>query len=66
MHILDTGPIFKFFATDCVDELLLALGHSKIYVPEAVEFEISDTPTRHPQFERAAESWPFFPDRFLC
>lgn len=55
MHILDTGPIFKFFATDCVPQLLAALGNSAIHVPEAVEFEILDTPTRRPQL--AAQRW---------
>ncbi|AZA09900.1 hypothetical protein [Corynebacterium pseudopelargi] len=64
MHILDTGPIFKFLTTDCVPELLLALGHHKVLVPEAVEFEISNTPKRHPQFRRASEVWPKIPPRF--
>ena len=64
MHILDTGPIFKFLATDCVPELLCALGHNKIHVPAAVEFEVLHTPTRHTQFERAREVWPRFPERF--
>ncbi|MDK4228861.1 hypothetical protein [Corynebacterium pseudodiphtheriticum] len=64
MYILDTGPIFKFLTTDCVPELLCALGHNKIHVPKAVELEILDTPTRHRQFERAREVWPRFPDRF--
>lgn len=64
MHILDTGPIFKFFATDCVPQLLAALGHNVVNIPAAVEFEIYDTPARHKQFQRAAEVWPKFPDRF--
>lgn len=64
MHILDTGPIFKFLTTDCVPELLCALGHNKIYVPEAVAFEVSDTPTRRKQFEHAKLVWSRFPDRF--
>lgn len=64
MHILDTGPIFKFLTTDCVPELLCALGHNKIHVPEAVALEVLNTPTRHKQFERAREVWPRFPDRF--
>lgn len=53
MHILDTGPIFKFLTTDCVPELLLALGHNKVHVPAAVEFEVLNTPTRHTQFEQS-------------
>lgn len=64
MHILDTGPIFKFLTTDCVPELICALGHNKIHVPEAVEFEVLNTPTRHKQFERAREVWSRFPSRF--
>lgn len=64
MHILDTGPIFKFLTTDCVPELLCALGHNKIHVPEAVAFEVLDTPTRRKQFQRAREVWPRFPERF--
>ena len=64
MHILDTGPIFKFLTTDCVPELLLALGHNKVHVPAAVEFEVLNTPTRHTQFERAREVWRHFPERF--
>ena len=64
MHILDTGPIFKFLATDCVPELLCALGHNKIHVPAAVAFEVLHTPTRHTQFERAREVWLRFPERF--
>lgn len=65
MHILDTGPIFKFLATDCPQELLLALGHNQIHVPEAVEYEVLDTPKRRPQFQRAADLWPRIPDRFM-
>lgn len=64
MHILDTGPLFKFLTTDCVPQLLAALGHNIVNVPAAVDFEIFDTPTRHRQFARAAEVWPRFPDRF--
>lgn len=64
MYILDTGPIFKFLTTDCVPELLCALGNNKIHVPQAVEFEVLHTPDRHKQFERAREVWPRFPDRF--
>ncbi|OFT67630.1 hypothetical protein HMPREF3145_11005 [Corynebacterium sp. HMSC05C01] len=64
MHILDTGPIFKFLATDSVPQLIAALGNHAIHVPEAVEYEIKDTPTRRPQFARAAELWPRLPDRF--
>lgn len=64
MHILDTGPIFKFLATDCVPHLLAALGHNVVNVPEAVDFEITDTPKRRKQFKRAAEAWPKFPKRF--
>ncbi|NLE98642.1 MAG: hypothetical protein GX596_11750 [Propionibacterium sp.] len=64
MHILDTGPIFKFLTTDCVPELLCALGHNKIHVPQAVELEVLHTPDRHRQFEHAREVWPRFPDRF--
>lgn len=64
MHILDTGPIFKFLTTDCVPELICALGHNKIHVPEAVVSEVVTTPTRHKQFERAREVWRRFPDRF--
>ncbi|WP_205750117.1 hypothetical protein [Cryobacterium sp. SO1] len=33
-------------------------------VPEAVDFEITDTPKRREQFKRAAEVWPNFPERF--
>lgn len=64
MYILDTGPIFKFFATDCVPQLVKALGGNPVHVPAAVEFEIYDTPKRRPQFIRAAETWPRFPGRF--
>lgn len=64
MHILDTGPIFKFLTTDCVPQLLAALGHNVVHVPEAVNFEITDTPKRRKQFKRAAEVWPRFPERF--
>lgn len=64
MHILDTGPIFKFLTTDCVPELLCALGHNKIHVPEAVKFEVLDTPNRHTQFQHAREVWHRFPERF--
>ena len=64
MHILDTGPIFKFLATDSVPHLLAALGHNVVNVPEAVDFEITDTPKRREQFKRAAEVWPKFPKRF--
>lgn len=64
MYILDTGPILKFLTTDCVPELLSALGNHPIHVPEAVQYEVLDTPTRHPQFARAAELWPRIPDRF--
>lgn len=46
MHILDTGPIFKFLTTDCTPQLLVALGHNVICVPAAVEYEIFDTPKR--------------------
>ena len=46
-------------------ELLCALGHNKIHVPEAVEFEVINTPNRHRQFKRAQEMWPRFPPRFL-
>lgn len=65
MHILDTGPIFQFLATDCTPQLLVALGHNVINVPAAVEYEILNTPMRHRQFARAAEVWTRkFPDRF--
>ena len=64
MHILDTGPILKFLTTDCVPQLLLALGNNPIHVPEAVAYEVVDTPTRHTQFARAAEVWPRIPERF--
>src|SRR5690625_2220877 len=64
MHIFDTGPIFKFLTTDCVPQLLEALGNNKIHVPAAVEFEIIDTPKRRKQFRRAAEVWPKVPERF--
>lgn len=64
MHIFDTGPIFKFLATDCVRQLLAAIGHSIIHVPAAVDFEIIDTPRRRQQFSRAAELWPRVPARF--
>lgn len=64
MHILDTGPIFKFLTTDCVPELLCALGHNKIHVPQAVKFEVLHTPSRHTQFEHAREVWERFPERF--
>lgn len=64
MHILDTGPIFKFLTTDCTPQLLAALGHNKICVPAAVEYEIFDTPKRRRQFARAADVWRSFPDRF--
>lgn len=64
MHILDTGPIFKFLTNDCTRELLLALGHNPVSVPAAVEFEIRDTPTRRPQFERAVTQWDRLPSRF--
>lgn len=64
MHILDTGPIFKFLTTNCVPQLFAALGNNVVNVPEAVEYEILDTPKRRPQFRRAAEVWPRLPDRF--
>ncbi|WP_454112088.1 hypothetical protein [Microbacterium aurum] len=64
MHILDTGPIFKFLTTDCVPQLIAALGNNVIHVPQAVEFEIIDTPKRRKQFARAAEVWPRYPARF--
>lgn len=64
MYILDTGPIFKFLTTDCVPQLLAALGNAVVNVPEAVDIEIFDTPTRHKQFERAKEVWLRFPNRF--
>ncbi len=64
MHILDTGPIFKFLTTDCVPQLLAALGHNRVHVPAAVEFEILNTPKRRTQFKRAAEAWPKLPARF--
>ncbi len=64
MHILDTGPIFKFLSTDCIPQLIAALGHNVLNVPAAVEFEIYDTPTRHKQFAHAAETWPKVPSRF--
>lgn len=64
MHVLDTGPIFKFLATNCVDELLRALGYGVISVPSAVEFEIFDTPKRRPQFAKAPEAWKRLPERF--
>ncbi|MDI9589043.1 MAG: hypothetical protein QM234_08860 [Acidobacteriota bacterium] len=64
MHILDTGPIFKFLTTDCVPQLLGALGHGVVHVPEAVEYEIFDTPTRHHQFKHARDVWRKVPDRF--
>jgi len=64
MHILDTGPIFKFLTTDCVPQLLKALGNNVLNVPAAVDFEITDTPRRREQFKRAAEVWPRFPERF--
>ncbi len=64
MYILDTGPIFKFLTTDCVPQLLAALGHNVVHIPEAVDFEITDTPKRRAQFKRAAEVWPKFPERF--
>lgn len=63
MHILDTGPIFKFLITDCVQQLVCALGGNKVIVPAAVEYEIFDTPARRRQFKRAAELWPRFPER---
>lgn len=64
MHIFDTGPIFKFLATDCVPQLLAAIGYGVLNVPEAVNFEITDTPTRRQQFKRAAEVWPHLPERY--
>ena len=65
MHILETGPIFKFLTTDFTPQLLVALGHNVICVPAAVEYEIFDTPRRRKQFARAAEVWrKSFPDRF--
>ena len=64
MHILDTGPLLKFLTTDCVPQLLAALGHNVIHIPEAVNFEITDTPKRREQFKHAAEVWPKFPERF--
>lgn len=64
MHILDTGPLFKFLTTNCGPQLLIALGHNRIYVPAAVDVEIDDTPKRRPQFKPAAERWLRFPDRF--
>lgn len=45
-------------------ELLCALGHNKIHVPDAVAFEVLHTPTRHRQFEHARDVWPRFPERF--
>ncbi|SYZ33778.1 Uncharacterised protein [Propionibacterium australiense] len=62
--IFDTAPLFKFLTTDCVRQLLAALGHRIVNVPEAVNFEITDTPKRRRQFKRAAEVWPRLPDRF--
>lgn len=64
MYILDTGPIVKFLTTDCVPQLLAALGHDVVNVPAAVDFEITDTPQRREQFKRAAEVWPKVPARF--
>jgi hypothetical protein len=64
MHILDTGPIFKFLTTDCVPQLLGALGNEVVNVPQAVEHEIFDTPTRHRQFKHATDVWRKVPDRF--
>lgn len=65
IHIFDTGPLFKFLTTDCVPQLLAALGNNVIHVPQAVEDEINDTPNRHPQFKRATEVWNRkLPERF--
>lgn len=64
MHILDTGPIFKFLTTDCVPQLIAALGNNVVHVPQAVDFEITDTPRRRTQFTHAADVWPRFPGRF--
>ena len=64
LFIFDTGPLFKFLTTDCVRQLLAALGNCAVFVPEAVDFEITDTPKRRRQFKRAAEVWPRLPERF--
>lgn len=64
MYIFDTGPIFKFLTTDCVPQLLEAIGKNVVNIPAAVDFEITDTPNRRRQFERAAQIWPRFPARF--
>lgn len=63
-YIFDTGPLFKFLATDCVPQLISAIGGSTVVVPEAVDFEIHDTPDRRPQFRRARDVWKKFPPRF--
>lgn len=63
-YIFDTGPMLKFLTTDCVPQLLAAIGHAVVNVPGAVDFEIYDTPTRHRQFTHATEVWPKFPQRF--
>lgn len=47
-YIFDTGPLFKFLATDCVPQLISAIGGSTVVVPEAVDFEIHDTPRSPP------------------
>lgn len=56
-HILDTGPIFKFLVTDCVPHLFAALKTNPVCAPEAVQFEVLDSPRRHQQFEKAPEAW---------
>ncbi|MDO5722122.1 MAG: hypothetical protein Q4P06_06230 [Actinomycetaceae bacterium] len=65
IHVFDTGPLFKFLTTDCVPQLLAALGNNIIHVPQAVECEINNTPKRHPLFKKATEVWNRkFPQRF--
>lgn len=53
-YIFDTGPLFKFLATDCVPQLISAIGGSTVVVPEAVDFEIHDTPIAAPNFDMPA------------
>lgn len=64
IHIIDTGPLFKFLVTDCVPQLLSAIGNRPIHLPEAVEYEVKTTPERHRQFAMAPDKWRRFPARF--
>lgn len=64
IHVVDTGPILKFFATNSAQHLVEALNSNPITVPEAVEYEILNTPNRHTQFKKAPNAWSRLPERF--